>query len=145
MLEADRSNSSMVLMTGNAAALSRARVLEASREAISASIKVRSISSGAQRWVLAVSSSSGASSRIAASLSRRNPAVRSAGRPGAGALMRTPPPRLLLGRIRLGSVPPLWGAGSCGQDRADVGAAPTPERGGPLQRGQEHGVAVRGG
>jgi len=46
MLEADRSNSSMVLMTGNAAALSRARVLEASREAISASIRVRKTSSG---------------------------------------------------------------------------------------------------
>jgi len=46
MLEADRSNSSMVLMTGKAAALRRARVLEASREAISASIRVRSTSSG---------------------------------------------------------------------------------------------------
>ena len=49
-----RSNSSRVLMTGNVAVLSRVRALEASRAAISASIRVRSSSSGAHRWVFAV-------------------------------------------------------------------------------------------
>ena len=71
-------------MTGNAAALSRLAALEASRAAISASIRVRSTSSGVQRWVLAVSSTSGAVRRTAASLSRRNPASRSAGSCGTG-------------------------------------------------------------
>ena len=47
---------------------------------ISASIRVRSTSSGVQRWVLAVSSTSGAVRRTAASFSRRNPASRSAGK-----------------------------------------------------------------
>ncbi|MFC5041509.1 hypothetical protein [Ornithinimicrobium kibberense] len=66
--------------------------MEASRAAISASTRARSTSSGAHRWVLAVTSSSGASCRIAASLSRRSPAVRSASSTGAvGALTRTPP------------------------------------------------------
>ena len=58
---------------------SRVRALEASRAAISASTRVRSSSSGVQRWVLAVTSSSGASRRIAASLSRRSPSTRSGG------------------------------------------------------------------
>src|SRR5665647_3425421 len=39
----------------------------------------------------------------------------------------------------------LLGAGPGGQDRADVGAAPTPERCRPFQRGKEHQVAVGGG
>ena len=60
MEEALRSNSSRVLVTGNAAALSRVRALEASRAVISASTRVRSSSSGAHRWVFAVISSSGA-------------------------------------------------------------------------------------
>ena len=47
------SNSSSVLVTGKAAVLSRSRALDASREAISASTRVRRNSSGAQRWVLA--------------------------------------------------------------------------------------------
>ena len=65
-------------MTGNAAVFSRVRALEASRAVISASTRVRSSSSGVHRWVFAVSSSSGASWRIAASLSRRSPSARSA-------------------------------------------------------------------
>lgn len=44
----------------------------------SVSTSVRSTSSGAHRWVFAVISTSGAVRRIAASLSRRNPALRSA-------------------------------------------------------------------
>ena len=77
MEHADRSSSSSVLATGNAAAFIRVRALEASRAVISASIRVRSSSSGAHRWVFAVTSSSGASCRIAASLSRRSPAAMS--------------------------------------------------------------------
>src|SRR5436309_2617930 len=74
MEQAERSSSARVLMTGNAALFIRVRALEASRAASSASIRMRSSSSGAHRWVLAVISSSGASWRIAASLSRRSPA-----------------------------------------------------------------------
>ena len=55
-----------------------ARALEASREAISASMRVRKNSSGFQRWVLAVTSSSGESARMAERRSRRSPASRSA-------------------------------------------------------------------
>ena len=84
-----RSNSSRVLTTGNAAVLSRVRALEASRAVISASTRVRSSSSGAHRWVFAVRSSSGASWRIAASLSRRNPSARSGASAGAAALTTT--------------------------------------------------------
>ena len=49
-------------------------VSQASRAAISASIMVRSTSSGVQRWVLATCSTSGTVRRTAASFSRRNPA-----------------------------------------------------------------------
>ena len=62
-------------------------MLEASRDAISVSTRVRRNSSGVQRWVLAVTSSSGASRRIAPSCRRRSPASRSAGRTGVGAVM----------------------------------------------------------
>jgi len=72
MEEADTSKPSRVLMTGNAAALNRLAVLEASRAAISASTRVRSTSSGVQRCVLAVNRTSGAVRRTVASLSRRN-------------------------------------------------------------------------
>jgi hypothetical protein len=58
-VDTPRSNSSRVLVTGNAAALRRVRALEASRALISASTRVRSSSSGVQRWVFAVRSSSG--------------------------------------------------------------------------------------
>jgi hypothetical protein len=51
--------------------------------ASSVSIRVRSTSSGVQRWVLAVSRTSAAVRRIAASLSRRRPASRSAASSGA--------------------------------------------------------------
>ena len=83
MEHADRSSSSRVLITGNAAVFIRVRALEASRAVISASIRVRSSSSGAHRWVLAVISSSGASCRMAASLSRRSPAAMSGASGGA--------------------------------------------------------------
>src|SRR5688572_21735262 len=86
MEELARSNSARVLATGNAAVRIRLRALDSSRAVISASTRVRSSSSGAQRWVLAVTSSSGASRRIAASLSRRSPAVRS-GASGGGAVL----------------------------------------------------------
>nr|WP_305080149.1 hypothetical protein [Nakamurella sp. PAMC28650] len=69
-------------MTGNAAALSRLAVLEASRAASSASIRVRSNSSGVQRCVLAVSITAAAMPRMVDSFSRRSPAVRSAGSSG---------------------------------------------------------------
>ena len=59
------SNSSRVLVTGKPAAFSRSRALDASLEAISASIRVRRNSSGDHRWVLAVTSSSGARRRMA--------------------------------------------------------------------------------
>ena len=71
----------------------RLRALEASREAISASTRVRRNSSGFQRWVLAATNSSGASLRMAASRSRRKPATRSAERRWGLVLMD------LLGRI----------------------------------------------
>jgi hypothetical protein len=67
---------------GERGGLSRLAVVEASRAAISASIRVRSTSSGAQRCVLAVNSTSGAVRRTVASFSRRNPASRSAARGG---------------------------------------------------------------
>ena len=58
--DAATSNSSRRLVTGKLAALSRARALDASRLVISASTRVRRKSSGDHRWVLAVTSSSGA-------------------------------------------------------------------------------------
>ena len=73
---------SRVLVTGNAAALSRLAVFEASRAASSASIRVRSSSSGVQRCVLAVSITVAALARMVDSFSRRSPAVRSAGSSG---------------------------------------------------------------
>ena len=65
---------SSVLGAGNPAAFRRARSLDASREAISSRTRVASSSCGAQRCVLAVCNSSGASSRIPRSRSRRSPA-----------------------------------------------------------------------
>src|SRR3954452_16659191 len=82
MEEAATSKSSRVLVTGNAAALSLVLALDSSRAAISASTRVRRNSSGFHRWVLAVTSSSGASWRIAAIFNRFNPSVRSAGNGG---------------------------------------------------------------
>jgi len=67
-----KSNDSKVLGTGNAAALSRLMTLEASRAANYVSIRVRSIFSGVQRWVLAVVRTSDAVRRTAASFDRRN-------------------------------------------------------------------------
>ena len=64
-----------VFETGNAACFRRALALEASREAISASTRVRRSSSGSQRWVLAETRSSAASRRIAASRRRRKPGL----------------------------------------------------------------------
>ena len=70
---AARSNSSRVFITGKQAAFNRARALDSSRAVISASTNVRRKSSGLQRWVLATTSSSGASRRIAASFRRFKP------------------------------------------------------------------------
>ena len=92
IVDALRSNSSRVLVTGNAAFFSLVRALEASRAVISASTRVRSSSSGAHRWVFAVISSSGASWRIAASLSRRSPAARSGASGGGAAAVMTGAP-----------------------------------------------------
>ena len=75
-----RSKPSSRLVTGKPAALRLAASLEASRAAISASTNVRSRSSGAQRWTLAVLSTSGAIRRTAASFRRRKPASRSGSR-----------------------------------------------------------------
>src|SRR3954467_12108260 len=83
MDDAATSKVSRVLVTGNVAALSRLAVLEASRATSSASIRVRSNSSGVHRWVLAVSITEAAMLRMVASFSRRSPAVRSAGSSGA--------------------------------------------------------------
>ena len=91
MEHADRSSSSSVLITGKAAFFIRAAALEASRAVISASISVRSSSSGAHRWILAVTSNSGASCRMAASLSRRSPAARSGASGGAAAAVMACP------------------------------------------------------
>ncbi len=55
----ERSNSERTFVTGKAAALRRFCTLAASREAISASTRVRRNSSGDQRWVLADTKSSG--------------------------------------------------------------------------------------
>ena len=50
MLEAEKSKSSKDFFTGKQAAFSRARAMEASRAATSASTKARNSWSGAQRW-----------------------------------------------------------------------------------------------
>jgi hypothetical protein len=84
---ADWSSSASILMMGNAVFFIRVLALEASRAASSASISVRSSSFGAHRSVLTVITSSGASWRIAASLSRRSPAARSGARGGGAAVM----------------------------------------------------------
>ena len=85
------SNSSRVLVTGKEAAFIRARALDRSREVISASIRVRKNSSGFQRWVLAVTSSSGESFRMADRRSRRRAASRSGASGGGVAVMTAPP------------------------------------------------------
>jgi hypothetical protein len=86
MEEAVTSNSSSRLATGKAAVRIRVRALDSSRAVISASTRVRRNSSGFQRWVLAVTSSSGARRRIAAIFSRFSPAFRSAAS-GGGAVV----------------------------------------------------------
>jgi hypothetical protein len=90
--EEGTSNSSMVLSTGNWAAFIRARALDSSREAISASSRVRRNSSGDHRWVFAVTISSAARRRIVPSLSLRSPVSRSAARAGAVAAVMAFPP-----------------------------------------------------
>ena len=72
--------------------------LEASRAAISASTRVRRNSSGLQRCVFAVISSSGASRRIAAIFSRFSPTFRSAARTGGLVLTTVLRPRSRSGR-----------------------------------------------
>src|SRR5664280_3365748 len=105
MVDAVKSKVSMVFVTGNVAALSRFAVFDASRAVSSASTRVRRTSSGVQRWVFAVSSSSGASRRTVASLSRRSPAARSAGSSGtcAGGAGRVG-----LVVVVIGSLPLRW-------------------------------------
>ena len=155
MEQADRSSSSRVLITGNAAVFIRVRALEASRAVISASIRVRSSSSGAHRWVFAVTSSSGASWRIAASLSRRSPAARSGASGGAAAAVMTARrwrsrPAAGPGR-RAGPGQRVPGPGGdrrapapAAEDGPHVGGAPPAERHRPVQRGQERLLAVGG-
>ena len=152
-------------MTGNAAVRIRVRALEASRAVISASTRVRRNSSGFQRWVLAVTSSSGARRRIAASFNRFSPAVRSAASGGCGggheltSPLEPPVARMgasrrstsgrvgTVGRVSTSACPAGRGVGcgaGGGQDRADVGGPPPPERHRPLQRGEQRRGAVRG-
>ena len=88
--ETATSNSSRRLVTGKLAALCRARALEASRLVISASIRVRRKSSGLQRWVLAVTSSSGAMAAHGGQL-QVGAARRPGRRPAAGAAAVTGP------------------------------------------------------
>ena len=88
--ETDTSKLSRVLVTGNAAAFMRPRALEASREAISASTNAARSCSGFQRWMVAVTSSSGARARMAESRRRRSPASRSADSGGGGGHGRPP-------------------------------------------------------
>src|SRR6478672_8485345 len=106
MVDAATSKVSMVLVTGNVAALSRFAVFDASRAVSSASTRVRSTSSGVQRWVFAVSSSSGANRRTVASFSRRSPAARSAGSSGTcvGGAGRV----VLVVMVVIGSLPLRW-------------------------------------
>ena len=155
-----RSNSSRVLITGNAAVLSRVRALEASRAVISASTRVRSSSSGAHRWVFAVSSSSGASWRIAASLSRRSPSARSGASAGGGRAHDGSHRRCVArdgvvgqragrddGQLEHERVPGGGGLrcpGAGGEDGPHVGGPPPAERDRPVQRGEERLLAVGG-
>jgi hypothetical protein len=90
-------------VTGNAAALRRLAVLEASRAAISASTNVRRISSGVQRWVLATCKTSAALRRTVANFNRRSAASRSAasGATDAGvAVFTVPVPVAVMRRSR---------------------------------------------
>ena len=119
---------------------------------ISASIKVRSSSSGAHRWVFAVISSSGASCRMAASLSRRSPAARSGASAGAAAVMTAPRsrsqpaagparregPRPACPRPGRGSAIPAPG----GQDGPHVRGPPPAKRHRPVQGIKERPLAV---
>ena len=75
--------------SGNAADRIRVRALDSSRAVISASTRVRRNSSGFQRCVLAVTSSSGARRRIAAIFNRFSPSFRSAAN-GGGLLLTAP-------------------------------------------------------
>ena len=130
MEEAARSNSSRVLVTGNAACRIRVRALDSSRAVISASIRVRRNSSGSHRWVRAVTSSSGARRRIAASLSRRSPAVRSAASGGGAVLIAHRRRRLRRTCSRSAAGPAPTGSVStsaCPAARG-VGAAPAAAR-----------------
>ena len=125
--EAATSNSSRVLVTGNAACRSRVRALEASRAAISASTRVRRNSSGFHRWVFAVTSSSGASRRIAAIFSRFNPSVRSAGNGGGVVAVTTTSPPSPVDRGRrpaTGSAPSAGSAPAPARPGVGVGAWP---------------------
>ena len=143
-------------MTGNPAARSRARALDSSRAAISASTRVRSTSSGAQRWVLAVCSTSGAMARTVASFSRFSPATRSAAQRrglGGGHAERLEPigverpgrhRRQVERRAASPCVDDVGDAGAGFEDRADVAGLEPPERDGPLERGDQR-VAAPGG
>ena len=97
--DAATSNSARVLVTGKLACRIRVRTLDASRAAISASTRVRRNSSGFHRCVFAVTSSSGASRRIAAIFNRFSPSFRSAGSGGGVVAVTTPHP-LTSGLIR---------------------------------------------
>ena len=163
MDEADTSKPSM-FTTGNAAALSRLAVLEASRAAISDSTRVRSTSSGVQRCVLAQQHLRPRCGAPWRTLSRRNPGIQIRGQrrdrlgeqqlscqlwsscaaPVTGDLVGVQGSRRrggqvqhqrIAGRARLRS-----GAG--GQDGAHVGGAEPPERHRPPQRRHELGLAV---
>ena len=156
-------------MTGNPAWRRRVAALEASRAAISASTRVRRNSSGLHRWVFAVTSSSGASRRIAAIFSRFSPSVRSAGSTGGAAVTMAHSASPSVRRCRYGvdlvgvqgpgrhrrqgqhlgqRVPGRPRGGGCaggGEDGADVGGPPPPIGHGPLQRGDQRVAAVRSG
>ena len=157
MEEAATSNSSRVLVTGNAACRIRVRALDSSRAVISASTRVRRNSSGFHRWVLAVTSSSGARRRIAASFSRRSPAFRSAASGGGCSCSLRRRHRRRRSRVsgRIGTDGRV-STSACPAARG-VGAAPAAARiertssarqrrnsHRPFQRGEQGSVAVRG-
>ena len=85
------SNSSSVLVTGKAATFIRALALDRSREVISASISVRRNSSGFQRWVLAVTNSSGESCPDGRQPQPTEPGLQVRGQSGGVVVMTHPP------------------------------------------------------
>ncbi len=157
MLLAPRSKPSIVLVVGKHACLPRSRVLLASRAVISVSTRARSSSSGLQRWVLAVISSSGATLRMLASLSRRRPGSRSAVSAAAAAAVVTGLAQVIeaVGRQRPGcgrgqlddqGVPGLARFGHSGtgsQDGADAAGFPPAEGDRSCQGRDERFAAVR--